>query len=44
MSVAVAGEDLDHARLDRRDRDVEGPAAEVVDEEPLAIGRGAGRR
>ena len=39
VGIAVAGEDLDDARLDLGDRDVERPAAEVVDQEPLHIGR-----
>jgi hypothetical protein len=39
VGIAVAGEDLDDAALDLGDRDVEGAAAEVVDEQPLPLGR-----
>ena len=35
--VAVAGDHLDHALLNAHDRDVEGPAAEIVDEHPFAL-------
>ena len=35
--VAVAGDHLDHALLDAHDRDVEGPAAEIVDQHPFAL-------
>ena len=38
VGVAVAGEDLDHPRLDLRDRDVERAAAEVVNEQALHLG------
>ncbi len=39
LGVAVAGEDLDDAVLDLGDRDVEGAAAQVVDQQPLHLGR-----
>ena len=39
LGVAVAGEDLDDALLDLRDRDVEGAAAEVVDEQSFSVPR-----
>ena len=39
LGVAVAGEDLDDALLDLHDRDVERAAAQVVDEQPLQLGR-----
>ena len=39
LRVAVAGLDLDHAVLDLRHRDVERAAAQVVDQEPLHLGR-----
>ena len=38
LGVAVAGEDLDDALLDLDDRDVEGAAAQVVDQQPLRSG------
>ena len=37
MVVAVAGDDLDDAFLDAHHRDVEGAAAQVVDQDPLAL-------
>ena len=39
VGVAVAGEDLDDAPLDLGDRDVERAAAQVVDQQPLRLGR-----
>ena len=50
VRVAVGGLDLDHAFADFEDRDVEGPAAEVVDGDDLVlllvhtVGQGRGRR
>ncbi len=39
LGVAVAGVDLDDAVLDLRQRDVERAAAQVVDQQPLHLGR-----
>ena len=39
LGVAVAGLDLDHAVLDLGHRDVERAAAQVVDQQPLHLGR-----
>ena len=39
VRVAVAGKHLHHPALDLHDRDVEGAAAEVVDQQPFHFGR-----
>ena len=38
LGIAVAGQDLDDAVLDLGQRDVEGAAAQVVDQQPLHLG------
>ena len=44
LGVAVTGLDLDHAVFDLGHRDVERTAAQVVDQEPLHLGRDEGRK